>query len=902
MAEQEEPVRRRVALKVIKLGMDTKQVIARFEAERQALAMMDHPNIARVLDAGATDTGRPYFVMELVRGVKITDLCDEQSLSTEDRLKLFIQVCHAIQHAHQKGVIHRDIKPSNILVTVNDGMPVPKVIDFGIAKATAGRLTDQTLLTAFEQFIGTPAYMSPEQAVMTSLDIDTRSDIYSLGVLLYELLTGKTPFDANELLAAGLDEMRRTIREREPARPSTRLSSMVEGELTTTAKHRHTEAPKLIHVVRADLDWIVMKCLEKDRARRYATANGLATDIARHLNDEPIVARPPSKLYRFQKLVSRNKLTFAAAGAVVASLCLGLGLSTWLFLREREALRVQSQLRHQAWKEAAKSQQIAQFLKEMLSGVGPSAALGQDTKLLRGIVDRTAQRIGRDLTGHPDVEAELLQTLGDVSFLIKQYDKAEMWSSQALELRQQVFGKESGEAANSLDSLALVLYGQGKLAEAEKLALEALALQRRHGNSTNIATSLNNLGIILTVAGRWDEAKAAYLDALTIRTNLFGNEHPEVAVTLNCLAQALQGRGMLPEAELAQRQSIAIQRKVLPDPHPDLALSLNNLANSLQLQGKFDQAQPLYRDTLKLYKSLLGDRDPEVATPLNNYGLLFERMGLWAESEATHLEALSIRTNAFTGAHPHVAFSLNNLASLRASTGRFEEAVALHRQALAMRIAIYGETNTYVAESMSNLARVLRQQGRLSEAETMQTDALTRRQKLPPAGEHPSVAVSLNELGLVRQAQGRLREAETVLRDALALRTKALRSDDSNLAESAENLAQLLCDVGQFAEAEKLARQSQAIREANYPEDWRRYNTLAIAGTALLGQKKYARAEPLLLSGYQGMEQRQARIPTDGKPRPKEVVERIKQLYEATGQSDKAAEWKQKLFGFEPAK
>jgi serine/threonine protein kinase/WD40 repeat protein len=329
MAEQEEPVRRRVALKVIKLGMDTKTVIARFEAERQALALMDHPNIAKVLDAGATDTGRPYFVMELVRGVKITDYCDESHLSAAERLRLFIQVCQAIQHAHQKGIIHRDIKPSNILVTVNDGVAVPKVIDFGIAKATQGRLTDQTLFTAFEQFIGTPAYMSPEQAVMTSVDIDTRSDTYSLGVLLYELLTGRTPFDSQELLASGLEEMRRTIREQEPPRPSTRLSSMLAGELTTTAQRRQIEPLKLIHLVRGDLDWIVMKCLDKDRTRRYDTANGLAMDVQRYLADEPVVARPPSKLYEFQKTVRRHKFGFAAGAAIITVLAIGVVVSTW---------------------------------------------------------------------------------------------------------------------------------------------------------------------------------------------------------------------------------------------------------------------------------------------------------------------------------------------------------------------------------------------------------------------------------------------------------------------------------------------------------------------------------------------------------------------------------------------
>src|SRR5260221_11569827 len=297
VAEQTEPVRRRVALKVIKLGMDTKQVVARFEAERQALEMMDHPNIAKVLDAGTTDVGRPYFVMELVRGIKITDYCDQANLTTKERLDLFIKVCQAIQHAHQKGIIHRDIKPSNILVTLHDGVPVPKVIDFGIAKATEGRLTDNTVYTQLHQFIGTPAYMSPEQAEMSGLDIDTRSDIYSLGVLLYELLAGSTPFDAKELMASGIDVMRKTIREKEPQRPSTRLATMGADELTTTAKRRSADTSKLLHQLKGDLDWIVMKCLEKDRQRRYDTANGLAADLNRQLNNELVTAQPPSAPY-----------------------------------------------------------------------------------------------------------------------------------------------------------------------------------------------------------------------------------------------------------------------------------------------------------------------------------------------------------------------------------------------------------------------------------------------------------------------------------------------------------------------------------------------------------------------------------------------------------------------------
>ncbi len=402
LAEQEEPVRRRVALKVIKMGMDTRSVIARFEAERQALAMMDHPNIARVLDAGATEAGRPYFVMELVRGVRITEYCDENRLPTEQRLRLFIQVCQAVQHAHQKGIIHRDLKPSNILVTLHDGVPVPKIIDFGIAKATEQRLTQKTLFTEFRAFIGTPAYMSPEQAEMSGLDIDTRSDIYSLGVLLYELLTGRTPFDPKALMAGGLDECRRTIREQEPARPSTRLGTLHAADLATAAGQRRTDVPRLLHQLRGDLDWIVMKCLEKDRTRRYETANALAVDIERYLGNEPVLARPPSNWYRLHKLLRRHRLAVGAGVAIAVALLAGAGISTWQAIRARNAEEQEAQLRVQAEQERERAQQekAAAHLNEYVADMN----LAQSS-IAAGNYGRAAQLVDKHWPepGEPDL-------------------------------------------------------------------------------------------------------------------------------------------------------------------------------------------------------------------------------------------------------------------------------------------------------------------------------------------------------------------------------------------------------------------------------------------------------------------------------------------------------------------
>ena len=633
VAEQQEPVRRRVALKVIKLGMDTKEVVARFDAERQALAMMDHPNIARVFDAGATDTGRPYFVMELVRGVKITEFCDENKLSSTARLNLFLQVCQAIQHAHQKGIIHRDLKPSNIIVTVNDGEPVPKVIDFGIAKATQGRLTDKTIYTAFEQFIGTPAYMSPEQAVMTSQDIDTRSDVYSLGVLLYELLTGSTPFDSRELLSKGLDEMRRTIREAEPPKPSTRLTQELRArDKAPDSKPEKKSAPSALHsTIPSDLDWIVMKCLEKDRRRRYETANDLALDIRRHLGNEPVDARPPSRLYRFQKSVQRNKFAFGSATAVALALLIGLVVSVEMGLRAR--------------REATKSRHVAQFLMDMLNGEYPSIELGRDPTLLREMASNSAGSIKIKLKGEPEVAVELELVLANVYRHLGEYDQMAESAQEAWRLASESMGKEALPCAEALLSLGDAFRRLRRLPEAEANIVQSIAIFRHQlGNeSSDVARALHALNIVLENEGKSAEAERVIREAIAIRMKLSPDQDQlPLAAHYERLGRTIITSGStnrLPEAEAALQKALTIETRLAGEKYPASAIAHLSLAELLEKQARLSEAEVHYRaaaETARNAKEMSKDQRAFFILKLSHF---LGRAGKKEESSALENEA-----------------------------------------------------------------------------------------------------------------------------------------------------------------------------------------------------------------------------------------------------------------------
>ncbi len=700
MAEQTVPVKRTVALKIIKPGMDSKQVIARFEAERQALALMDHPNIAKVLDGGATPAagefpGRPFFVMELVKGIPITQYCDQNQVTPSQRLELFLPVCQAVQHAHQKGLIHRDLKPSNVLVAEYDDRPVVKIIDFGVAKAIGQNLTDRTLFTEFGQLLGTLEYMSPEQAKLNALDVDTRSDIYTLGVLLYELLTGTTPLGKDCLRQAAFDEVLRIIREDEPPKPSTRLSNLGkarshEGEASTrldggenlvsptpsrlslalVAAQRRIEPGRLTKLVTGDLDWIVMKCLEKDRNRRYETANGLAMDVQRYLAGEAVLAAPPGAMYRVGKFVSRHRAGVVAGLAIAMALLLGvIGTTTGLVWSIRAARTAEAQ--------RDKAQRIAEFMGQIFQGVGPFVAQGRDTTMLRELMDTAARRIrGGELTAAPEAEIQLRITIGDVYRQIDAWESAEAMLGPALALARKMYGEEHEQVAAALFNHAWLIEGLGQVDEALRMHQAALAMRRRlfEGDHPDVATSLSHVAFCLSNLTRGEEALSHYEEALAMQQRLFPGDHAAVAESLTNTGLHLQRLGRSAEALPRCQAALEMTQRLFQGDHPSVALGMGNVAYCLQDLGRAAEALPLCVTALEMHQRLYKADGPDVARDFNNVGRCLHALGRFQEALPMFEDALAMSRRILPAGHVHIAIGQLWLGDTLAKLGRYDEA------------------------------------------------------------------------------------------------------------------------------------------------------------------------------------------------------------------------------------
>lgn len=864
MAEQREPVKRRVAVKVIKLGMDTKQVVARFMAERQALAMMDHPNIAKVFDAGSTEKGRPYFVMEYIKGVAITDYCDTERLDTTRRLELFRLVCHAIQHAHQKGIIHRDIKPSNVLVTMHDGVPVPKVIDFGVAKATTTELTQQTLFTEHRQMVGTPTYMSPEQAEMSGLDIDTRADVYSLGVLLYELLTGTTPFDIKTLLQAGYSELMRVIREEEPQKPSTCFRTLDETA-TRYAERRRADARKLGQALRGDLDWIVMKCLEKDRTRRYETANGLAEDIRRYLGDEPVVAGPPSASYRLRKFVKRNRGQVLASTAVLASLVAGIVGFAWQAREARDqrddavtARKSEAEQRRLAQQQAklAKEQEaaakiqteiaqaIANFQTRMLSAADPNRLLGDSVTVLQVLVGAVEELDGGVLAGQPLVEANVRAAIGDTFLELGRAAEAETQHRRSLRLFQDSLPALDLEIASAQNRLAICLWRGEKVAEAEQLYRHVLASYEL-GDSLRSSVQ-GNLSSLLLARGDLEEATDLARASLATTRSELAADDPELATVVIKLGGCLEEAGREEEAVSLYREALAIRRKVLPAQHPFLAGALANLGRCLLDQSELEEAEACWREALSIERASLPEGHARIGRTCSWMAQLLIETHRDAEAEPLLREQLAIQREDPRVAGDVRMLNMRKLGALLIRKGEFDEAATLLQESLMLARQARPVPHGEVASTLEHLAALEKQRGNVGASEAFAREYLASA-RVAWEDNDPRVARAHNALGLALWDARRLDEALEAFREALTLRREVLPADDPEIAVTLHNVGGVLRDMGRFDEAEPPLREALASWRRAYPQGHRDVR-VGLNGLAMLlqMQQKLDDAEKLL--------------------------------------------------------
>ncbi len=739
LAEQREPVQRRVALKIIKPGMDTRSVVARFEQERQALAMMDHPNIAKVLDAGATQTGRPYFVMELVKGDPITDYCDQGTLPIDERIGLFTQVCAAVQHAHTKGIIHRDIKPSNVLVSVVDGRAAVKVIDFGIAKATARRLTDKTVYTEFRQLIGTPEYMSPEQAE-GSLDIDTRTDVYSLGVMLYELLTGSPPFDSVRLRSAAYAEIQRIIREVDPPRPSTRLSQQA-GTIAAVAARRRTEPGRLGTLVRGELDWIVMRALEKDRARRYDTAGGLAADLQRYLEGRPVEAAPPSSVYRARKFVARHRVPVAAGALVSLALVGGLAgtgvgmLKAWASEREAarqavlarqsaEAASAQAARADREAEDARRSARAAESVNELMTGMIARADRGREDGradiTVREVLDAGSKELeSRGNAYEPLVAMRLAKAIGETYRELALLEPAERMLRLNAEKQREVFGPGSAEYAGALNDVGGIVKARGDLDGAAALYASARAIAGPLGDAGagTMALIANNAGALASARGDPAGAETEFRGAIAYYEGRGDTRRREYVQALNNLASVYFERGRLAEAEQYLARSTEIRRGLPGGNDPDGLLALHNLGSLRFAQHDVEGAERTVREEVDVARGLYGDSHLDVAHALDSLAIITGARGDPAGAAGAQRESVAIYRALLDPGHPSIGRSLKALGTFLRECGESREAEAVLTEACAILAVKPGIANPDSVYAHYELAGLMQKRGAHAEAE-----------------------------------------------------------------------------------------------------------------------------------------------------------------------------------------
>jgi eukaryotic-like serine/threonine-protein kinase len=773
LAEQLAPVKRQVALKVIKPGMDTKAVVARFEAERQLLALMDHPNVAKVFDAGSTASGRPFFVMELVQGIRITEYCEQMQLSITERLQLFVQVCHAIQHAHHKGVMHRDIKPSNVLVTMHDGQPMVKVIDFGIAKAIQGPLSEQTLHTALDQFLGTPAYISPEQTELGQRNVDTRSDIYSLGVLLYELLTGCTPLDTEELLQSSADEMRRRVREEEPLIPSARLKE-----------------------VRGDLDWIVMRCLEKEPARRYQTVSDVSAELHRYLRHEPIEARPPDLGYRIRKFSRRNRTMVAAllgAAIFIVAFAINTSIQTRRVTAERDRV----------YQESETAKIVSAFMEQIFDASQPLTAQGR-TITARDLLDEAGRRIRGDLNQRPEVRARLLEAIGRAYRRLDLFTTAVPYLEDALRLRRQLPDPDGMRTASVLIELAMAVRKADDLPRAESLLAEALAISKQHHaeRSATYAKLLLDVGRVHLAMGNLTDSRTNLQRSRELFRSLFGSLHTDIGNVDTDLASVFLWQDNLAAAEQAAREGVQIFAATRPPTHPDRVDAEVALAQVLQRQGRISEAAELFENSLAAWTKLYGPNSPKVGDVLDSLAGIKKAQGMLAEAEDYAQRSLRAQEVASGKEHTGTAYERTVLAAILVQRGKYSEAQQQAQLALTAFQKALPPDHQYIASAEHVLGEALLGAGQLKDAEAALTAAINRWKHNDALAWR--VARSESALGEVLYRLGRNDEAERYLKRSYAALAADEHADKEARVKAQQRVSQFYTDRGQREQLDQL--------------------------------------------------------------------------------------------------